>query len=463
MATSPAQYTADRRDPPLTTSNDRGVWRARILLFVALAVVSTAAWLAWGRRAKETPAAPVVRSNLPPEVRVGGRVVLGSPSLFAGIPGGAKLSIEEIQDWLDDPRNHEPLDFELPLWLRGARGDLTVPADDPLTRAKIELGRQLFMDRRFANQGFNCLHCHHPKQGYSRPTRFTAQKNPLPIFNRILSTRQFWDGRAPSLEGQVAFPVRHPQEMGTSTETCEQQLLASPGYRMQLERIYGGVSFQNMARAIAAFERALVTGPGAYDYYRVQQELGSRESHSLTPDERRDLEEANAGAVRRPMSDSARRGMELFFSSRTDCATCHAGPNFTDEQFHNLGIGAGVSHLHEMGQYSIPDDGRMNVTHDEADYATFKTPTLRNLRDTGAYFHDGRGGTLEQAVRLIAKGGVPNKNLSPLVRDLDLSDEEVADLVAFLDSLQGDLAIAATDHLPEMIDVSEMPKRPADL
>lgn len=424
-------------------------WFARLALLTLLAAFAAVIWIATNRRSDDVPA-PIATAVVPRhELLVGGRIVLGSPSLFAGIPGGATLSVDEIQAWLDDPRNHEPLDFELPLWLRDARDALTLPAGDELTRAKIELGRQLFMDRRFANNGFNCLQCHHPEQGYSRPTQFTAKKNPPPVFNRILSTRQFWDGRAASLEDQVAFPVRHPQEMHSSPEECEQKLLASTGYRIQFERIYGQVSFANMARAIAAFERALVTGPGAYDYYRVKEELGSRDPQSLTPRERVDLEEAVAGAQVRPMSDAAVRGSELFFSSRTNCSDCHLGPNFTDEQFHNLGIGAGESHLHEMGEYSVPDDGRMLVTGNESDYATFKTPTLRNLLDTGKFFHDGQAGTLEQTVKLIADGGRQNKNLSPMIHKLDLTEAEIADLVAFLESLQGDLAVAATDHLPE--------------
>lgn len=449
MATSP-NSNATTTTPLLQAESGARCepWCARLALLVILLGLCAAGWFKLARRVNEaTPAAVVLLR--PTEQRVNGRVVLGSPSLFAGIPGGAKLSVEDIKAWLDDPQNHQPLDFELPLWLRDSRDELTLPKDEDLTRAKIELGRQLFMDRRFTELGFNCLHCHHPTQGYSRPTQFTAQKNPPPVFNRILSTKQFWDGRAPTLEAQVEFPVRHPQEMGTTPEACEQQLGASQGYRLQFEQIYGEVSFENMSRAIAAFERALVTGPGPYDYHRVKQELESRDSQSLTPSERLSLEEATAGAKKHPMSDAALRGMELFFSSRTDCAVCHSGPNFTDEQFHNLGVGAGVSHLHEMGQYMIPDDGRMTVTGVEGDYAAFKTPTLRNLLSTGKFFHDGHAGTLEEAVRLIAEGGIPNKNLSPLIRKLDLTDAEIADLVAFLESLQGDLAVATTDHLPE--------------
>lgn len=443
MASAAATPESQRNAPA-----ERRIWAWRFALLCALVGTLFAYWVSEKRRSALAPqsiASPVAR---PLDRYVAGRPLLGSPSLFSGIPGGPTLTIDDIRSWLDDPRNHEALDFELPLWLRDARDQLVLPVDDPLTRAKIELGRQLFMEGRLTEHGFHCVICHHPTQGYSRPTTFTFRKNPPPVFNRILSTRQFWDGRAATLEDQVEFPVRHQQEMNTTPEKCEQLLREIPGYRMQFERIYGTVTFENMSRAIAAFQRALLTGPGPYDFFRVQRDLEKRDPASLTAAERTMLDEARAGARSQPMSESALRGMELFFSDRTNCSVCHSGPNFTDEQFHNLGVGAGVVHLHEMGEYSLPDDGRMVVTGNPADYAAFKTPTLRNLSDTGAYFHDARSGTLEEAVEFIARGGAPNKNLSPLIRELDLASAEIDDLVAFLKSLEGELAVARTDRLP---------------
>jgi cytochrome c peroxidase len=326
---------------------------------------------------------------------------------------------------------------------------LTIPADDPLTRAKIELGRQLFVESRFATNGFDCVTCHAPRQHFTRATVFTEHKNAPPIFNRILSTSQFWDGRANSLEHQVEFPVRHPQEMATTPEECEARLRTSAGYRLQFERIYGEVSFANMAKAIAAFERALVTGPSAYDYHRALEQFAGRDLSRLSSEEQALYDEAVQGARQKPFTPAAARGMELFFSERAGCANCHSGPNFTDEQFHNLGIGAGVEYLHEFGGYMIPDDGRYRVTNDERDYAAFKTPSLRNAKDTAPYMHDGSIGTLRQVVEFFSAGGKPNKNLSPLIQKLDLAPSEIDDLVAFLESLSGDVPEVALDHLPE--------------
>jgi cytochrome c peroxidase len=430
-------------------SERSGVWLPRLCVLLGLLGIASAAWYV-NRRPVEKQTAPVVTASVrPPDTRIGGRVVLGSNSLFAGIPGGAKLSIQEIRDWLDDPKNHEPLDFELPLWLRGSRAELKIPANDPLTRAKIELGRQLFVESRFTDGGLDCVTCHAPTQHFTRATIFTEHKNAPTMLNRILSTHQFWDGRAVSLEHQVEFPIRHPQEMNTTPEDCEQRLSASEGYRMQFEAIYGEISYLNMTKAIAAFERALVTGPGAYDYHVVLQRFADRDSSTLTSEEQSQLDEAAAGSKQRPFSPAAERGKELFFSDRSGCFNCHSGPNFSDEQFHNLGIGAGYQYLHEFGGYHIPDDGRYRVTNDEADYAAFKTPTLRNVKGTASYMHDGSLGTLQEVVEFLVAGGRPNKNLSPLIHKLDLGPTEIQDLVAFLESLSGDVPVVALDHLPE--------------
>jgi cytochrome c peroxidase len=427
--------------------NSGRVWLAR--LAVLLAVTGFGA-VVWSTRDRGADAPPAAYHSAALDALADRPLVLGEAALFAGIPGGEKPTLTETLAWLHDPRVHEPLDFRLPLWLRGSEAALRTPSDDPLTLAKIELGRQLFMERRIVGDGsFTCVECHHPDAGYSRASMFSEHKNPPAVVNRILSTNQFWDGRADSLEQQVLFPLTNAQEMKSSPERCEEKLAAIPGYRAQFERIYGKLSYENMTRAIAAFERALVTGSSPYDYYRVRTELESRDPATLTDAERQDLNEAIAGTKSHPMTDAAQRGMELFFSDRTGCANCHSGPNFTDEKFHNLGVGHGLTHVNEGTGEPVPDVGRYHITHDEADRGAFKTPTLRNLRDTGPYFHDGTAMSLETAVAFIANGGKPNPNLSPLVQKLDLSPEEINDLVAFLDSLNGELAKAPTDRLPE--------------
>lgn len=428
-------------------SFDAAIWRARLAILFTAAALAGLLWFA-RERLQEPETAPAAQKSALDAL--GRQITLGESALFAGTPGGERLSVAKIHAWLDDPRAHRPLDYKLPLWLRADDEQPIPPADDTLTFAKIELGRQLFLERRFVGSGsFTCVECHHPKAGFSRATTFSEHRNPLPVVNRILSTRQFWDGRADSLEHQVEFPLTNVVEMKSSPEKCEEVLRKIPGYRIQFERIYGGVSYENMTRAIAAFERALVTGPGAYDYYRVLEALNSRDRSTLSDDEQEMLAEAETGAKEHPMSEAALRGAALFFSDHTGCANCHSGPNFTDEQFHNLGVGHNASYLHESAEYEIPDVGRYHVTHDEADKGAYKTPTLRNLRDTSPYFHDGSVLSLPDAVQFIVDGGNPNPNLSPMVRKLELSPGEVNDLVAFLESLQGELPEIALDRLPE--------------
>jgi len=434
-------------DAPLEQSSPgRSLWPARLILLGAAAALAAVVW--WTRERPPVPVAETFRNTALEAVGVR-QIVLGEPGLFAGIPGSEKLTDADIQKWLDDPRVHEPLDLKPPLWMPRAAVATAVSADDPLTLAKIELGRQLFMERRFVQRdGFSCVECHLPSAGFSRASVFTKNKNPPPSFNRILSTHQFWDGHAASLEAQVFFPLTHEEEMNSSTELCEKTLLSLPGYRQQFERIYGEVSYDNAARAIAAFERALVTGSSAYDYHRVLRELESRDVATLTRDERRDLEEARAGSQRRPMSEAALRGEQLFFSDRTGCANCHDGPNFTDEKFHNLGVGFGKTMLGDEETFARHGLGRFDVTKNESDRGAFKTPTLRNLRATSPYFHDGSVASLEDAVAFVAGGGKPNPHLSPLMQDAELSRNELRDLVAFLEALEGDLPEVPTDRLP---------------
>lgn len=445
---SMAKAATSRELDPFGHSTE-GSPRGRIVLAAVVALLVAAVWIA-KHFSTPGPELRTVDAKTALEVARERKLVLGESALFAGIPGNAKLSEDDVQRWLDDPKVHEPLDYQLPLWLRDSNQETSPGKRPQLTLAKIELGRQLFVERRIIGSGsFTCVECHHPTAGFSRATVFDERKNPPPVFNRIDTQRQFWDGRAESLEQQILFPLTNTQEMKSSPQKCEATLSAIPGYKLQFERIYGEVSYRAMTDAIASFERALTTGPGAYDYHRVKQELGSREPATLSHQESANLKEAEAGALARPMSQAALRGMKLFFSDRTQCASCHTGPNFTDEQFHNLGVGHNVSNMHESGEYAIPDIGRMHLTGDESDRGAFKTPTLRNLRDTTPYFHNGGVVELKAAVQFIVAGGEPNPNLSPLVRKLDLTDPEVDDLVAFLDSLQGDLPDVVLDHSPE--------------
>jgi len=383
------------------------------------------------------------------------RVILGEDStLTAGIPGTGALTDSEIAAWLADSANHETLDIELPQGLSLGQSQMKGLQKNPLTRAKIELGRQLYFDTRLsANNTVSCASCHHPQEGYSRHTAtgvgIEAQKggrNSPVSYNRILSDLQFWDGRAGSLEEQAVGPIQSPIEMGNTHAAAVATLKGISGYSMQFEKIFDdGVTIDNVGKAIAAFERALVTGPSAYDY----QEAWGRYA-DLDPEDLQDLledddlketyETARQNVASNPMSASALRGMKLFFSKEVGCSACHVGANLADEQYHNLGIGMSAAE---------PDLGRFTVTGAEKDRGAFKTPTIRNVVYSAPYMHDGSLATLEEVVEHYVKGGDKNKWLSEKVVPLKLTAVQKVDLVEFMRACTGAYPVVSSARLPE--------------
>jgi cytochrome c peroxidase len=386
------------------------------------------------------------------------RVQLGHESLTAGIPGDGPLTIEQIRAWLSDPANHEPLEIELPMGLSMGANAVRVPDDNPLTRAAIELGRQLYFDRRLSADGtVSCADCHHPAEGYARHTQFgvgidgqTGNRNSPVSYNRILSGPQFWDGRAASLEEQAVGPIANPIEMGNTHEAAVKTIEGIEGYRIQFERIFGdGVSMDNAGKAIASFERVIVTGPSPYDYYEPLRNLqaiyrADLEDLALLKEDDPDLYEDYMKVLQaseaHPMSESARRGREIFFGSRGGCTACHVGANFADEKYHNLGVG--------MDQ-TAPDWGRFAITGEDKDRGAFKTPTIRNVALTAPYMHDGSQATLEEVVEWYDRGGHPNAYLSKDIRKLNLTEQEKKDLVEFMKACTGEFPTVETGRLPE--------------
>ena len=237
----------------------------------------------------------------------------------------------------------------------------------------------------------------------------------------------FWDGRAPSLEGQAQGPIQNPIEMGNQNyEQIIDRLAKIRGYIEQFEKVFGTpVTLDGMAKAIATFERvAALSGNSPYDKY-------------------------NAGD-NKALSESEKRGLVLFgLTLNTDddfktdvvrqkakCTLCHQGFNFTDEDFHNLGIGFDekTGKFADLGRWAIDPIGAKI----DADIGAFKTPTLREVAHTAPYMHDGSLATLEQVMDHYDKGGTPNPSLDPDMKPLKLTAQEKADVVAFMKALSGE-------------------------
>lgn len=287
---------------------------------------------------------------------------------------------------------------------------------------KVELGRQLYFDTRLSkNNSVSCAFCHNPGTGFADARQFsigafgTAGGRQAPtVYNTGFLPLQFWDGRAGSLEEQAIGPIHNPIEMAEKHETVVPKIAKIPGYQKQFQLIFGGgASLQHIAEAIAAFERTIVSQNSAFDKYV----LGDQKA----------------------MDEAAVRGMALF-KGKARCVLCHNGPNFTDNQFHNLGVPQ-VGSLKE-------DLGRFVVSRLERDKGAFKTPTLRSIVETAPYMHDGVFKTLEEVIDFKNAGGGATPNLSPLMKPLNLTAEEKADLLAFLKALTGEPLKVTVPKLP---------------
>ena len=207
------------------------------------------------------------------------KVFLGVPDLLAGIPGEGPITAAEIREWLDDAARHAPLEIELPMWLKPGAGQVKDLKDNPMTRAKIELGRQLFFDKRLsADNTISCASCHEPEKGYTVDIPFAVgingqrgRRNPPTLLNRVMLSlghdQQFWDGRSVSVEDALLHALSDPTEMAASPEATVRKLKGSEVYRLQFDRIYGEVTWDGVGNAIGCFVRNLVTGPAPYDYH----------------------------------------------------------------------------------------------------------------------------------------------------------------------------------------------------
>lgn len=303
-------------------------------------------------------------------------------------------------------------------------GELPVPADNPMTEAKVELGKMLYFDKRLSKDGtISCATCHDPKMGWAEHRassegigKQVGDRNSPTVINAAYMPEQFWDGRAASLEEQALGPIENPIEMGHTLDELVKNLAGIPEYQKRFQDVFGTeVNADGIAKAIAAFERTILSGNSPYDKYMAGDKAA--------------------------MTEQQIRGMELF-NGKAECGTCHAPPVFSNGKYYNAGIGTGKPDA---------DPGRKKHTNKDVDEGKFRVPHLRNVDETAPYFHDGSVATLEEAVRIMATGGIDNPNLSPIFKGLKeaaLTDAEIADITAFVLALKGEYPIVEEPALP---------------
>jgi cytochrome c peroxidase len=294
------------------------------------------------------------------------------------------------------------------------------PTDNPTTQEKIALGKQLFFDPRLSGDNSkSCASCHLPGKAFTDGLPRAKgsggkelTRNTPSLLNAGFNSAYFWDGRTGSLEEQALFPIQSPDEMNQDLSALEKELNDIPGYVAQFRAVFGSrVTADNIAKALAAFERTLVSRNSPFDRYLA----------------------GDKGAI----SEEARSGWELF-QGAAGCIRCHSGPNFSDGKFYRLGT-------------TIRDQGRGAVTGEKRDFYAFRTPGLRDVARTAPYMHDGSMETLAQVVEFYYRGapiqspdGLP-LDIAPL---LGQSYSEISAVVAFLESLTGETPEISKPTLP---------------
>ncbi len=298
-----------------------------------------------------------------------------------------------------------------------------VPEDNAMTDEKIELGKMLYFDKRLSKDGtISCATCHDPTVAWTEhkatSTGIGGQvggANSPTVINAAYATEQFWDGRAKSLEEQALGPIENEIEMGHKLEDLIPELNEIAGYKERFQEVFGtDVTSDGIAKAIAAFERTVLSGNSPYD----KSEDGEEDA----------------------LTDAQEKGKKLF--DDLGCSSCHAPPIFSNYKYYNAGVGM---------DKDPPDAGRKNVTNEEGDLGKFRVPMLREVANTGPYFHDGSCDTLEKAVAMMAGGGIANENLSVLLKGIgskEVSAEDQANIVEFLKALSGEFPVIAPPELP---------------
>ncbi|MBZ5536269.1 MAG: cytochrome-c peroxidase [Acidobacteriia bacterium] len=364
-------------------------------------------------------------------------LVLGSaPGLFG--PGGAFSGAGMLFAQAAESTSFQP---KFPLGIPGDLWSILVPAENPMTSAKVELGRKLYFDKRLsADNTVACSTCHDAAFAFADEERVAVgikhqkgARNSPTVLNAVFNEFQFWDGRAPTLEEQAKQPLTNPVEMGMpSHDAVVSKLKGVPEYVKAFKDVFGGeITIDRAVQAIAAFERTLVAGDSSFDRFVAGDQTA--------------------------LSDSAKRGWNLF-QNKGRCISCHAfnstSPFFTDNKFHNIGVAMNAKSFDALARKAATLSGGSlsTLAHDEAyaelgrflvsrqpkDIGAFKTPGLRNVALTPPYLHDGSQATLADVVDFYDKGGEPNPNLDGGIVKLNLTAEEKGDLVEFMKALTSD-------------------------
>lgn len=297
-----------------------------------------------------------------------------------------------------------PYRFNLPDWAPLP----AVPEENPITKEKVKLGEKLFNDPIFSkNEDVSCASCHKADLAFTDGRKLpigTSGKlgfrNSPSLLNTAYNTLFFADGGVRSLELQVLVPSDTHFEFDLSIPKLIDKLKKDSSYKaMFLDAFNKPPTVYGITRAIAAYERTLVSFNSKFDkfYYEKDSTL---------------------------FSESEKRGMQLFFSPKTNCASCHTGIHFTDRGFYNIGLPVNET-----------DPGRIRVTTKKEDFGKFKTPSLRNVAITAPYFHDGRMNTLEEVIEYYNAGGEEFNQKDLRIKPLNLSESQKQDLINFLKTL----------------------------
>lgn len=321
----------------------------------------------------------------------------------------SEITPEEL---LDSLRNHTTL---VPI------GDIPIPEDNPMKPEVLELGQALFFDPRLSgNDQVSCATCHDPNLGYgdAKPTfdKYTGgngARNSPTVINSGYYTSNFWDGRAASLEEQALGPIQNPNEMNQPLDELIKELSAIKGYQERFQTAFNdGITEQNIAKALAAFQRQIVVKDTPYDKF---------------------LEGDTEALTKQEVS-----GLRLF-TGKAFCVTCHNGPNLSDNNFYNIGL-------------NTEDLGRKVVTEQEEDLGRIRTPGLYGITHTAPYMRDGSLATLEEVIDYYDRGGDdhPNKSffIQKFMSPIGLTDQEKADLLSFLKTLGGEPPMFTQPELP---------------